>query len=125
MRTRAYNLLRSVVAPTKPKALKFKELTAALVQHFSPKKSVISERFGFYKREQAPTESVSDYTTVLRKLSEHCKFETFLDTALRDRLVCGLRNESAQKWLLAETDLTLKKAIEIAQAMEAADTQSK
>ena len=48
-----------------------------------------------------------------------------MDTALRDRLVCGLGNESAQKRLLAETALTLKKAIEIAQAMEAADIQSK
>ena len=74
---RAYNLLRSVFAPTKPKDLKFKELTTALEQHFSPKKSVISERFLFYKREQAPTESVPDYITVLRKLSEHCEFESF------------------------------------------------
>ena len=32
--TRAYNLLRNVVAPTKPKDLKFKELTTALEQHF-------------------------------------------------------------------------------------------
>ena len=48
-----------------------------------------------------------------------------MNTALRDRLVCGLRNESAQKRLLAETDLALKKAIEIVQTMEAADIQSK
>ena len=70
MGTRTYNLLRSVVAPTKPKDLIFQELTTILEQHFSPKKSVISERFRFYKREQAPTESVSDYIAVLRKLSE-------------------------------------------------------
>ena len=84
MRTRSYNLLRSVLAPTKPEDLNFKELTTALEQHFSSEKSVISERFRLYKREQAPTESVSDYIGVLRKLSEHFKFETFSDTALRD-----------------------------------------
>ena len=77
MGTRTYNLLRSVIALTTRKDLKFSELTTALEQHFSPKKSVISERFRFYKREQAPTKSVPDYIAVLRKLSEHCKFETF------------------------------------------------
>ena len=37
--------------------------------------------------------------------------------ALRDHFVCGLSNESIQKKLLCEGDLTLDKAIHIAQAM--------
>ena len=39
---------------------------------------------------------------------------------LRDRLVCGINNEKIQRQLLAEPDLTLKKAEEIALAMELA-----
>lgn len=39
---------------------------------------------------------------------------------MRDRLVCGLRSESTQKRLLSEADLTLARAVEIAQSMEAA-----
>ena len=126
MGTLAYNLLRSIVAPTKPKDLKFKEVTTALEQHFHQRKvSFLNDSVSTSesKHPQEP-DYISDYIAVLRKLSEHCKLR-LLDTALRDRLVCGLSNENAQKLLLAEIDLTLKKAIEIAQAMEAADIQSK
>ena len=40
---------------------------------------------------------------------------------MRDRLVCGLRNTGIQKRLLSEASLTLAKAGEIAQGMEAAE----
>lgn len=46
----------------------------------------------------------------LCQLANKCNFGTHLDEALRDRLVCGLHNVTAQKKLLAEEDLTLKKA---------------
>lgn len=36
-------------------------------------------------------------------------------------IVCGLCNESIQKHLLTEVDLTLTKMLEIAQSMEVAD----
>ena len=39
--------------------------------------------------------------------------------------MCGLRIESIQKWLLTEPDLTLKKALELAQGMEASDHNAK
>ena len=41
------------------------------------------------------------------KLSAQCKFEGYLDDALQDRLVCGLHDESIQRWLL--TPLSLHK----------------
>ena len=40
------------------------------------------------------------------------------------RFVCGLCSESTQKRLLSEADLTLTKAISIAQSMEAAESES-
>ena len=45
----------------------------------------------------------------------------YLEQALRDRLVCGLRNEGTRKRLLSEADLTLAKALELAQGFEAAE----
>ena len=39
---------------------------------------------------------------------------------MRDRLVCGLRDEDTQKRLLSEEDLTFACATEIAQCREAA-----
>ena len=47
-----------------------------------------------------------------------------MDETIQDRLVCGLCNETIQKRLLAERNLTLATAIEIAQGMEAATKQT-
>ena len=50
---------------------------------------------------------MAEYIAELRKLALHCEFGEFLKDALRDQLVCGLRNAGVQKQLLAQTDLTL------------------
>ena len=60
----------------------------------------------------------------LRKYAEYFDFQDKLDETLRDRLACGLCSETIQKCLLAEKNLTLASAIEIAQGMEAATKQS-
>ena len=39
----------------------------------------------------------------LRRLAARCEFGTFLDQALRDRLVFGIRSEYTQKQLLTQT----------------------
>ena len=54
----------------------------------------------------------------LRKLTEHCNFGESLPEMLRDRLVCGINNKKIQRRLLAERELTLEKAEEIALAEE-------
>lgn len=43
-----------------------------------------------------------------------------MNDALGDRLVCGILQESIQKRLLSEADLTFKRAVEIAVAVETA-----
>lgn len=48
-----------------------------------------------------------DDTVKLQHVASTCDFGWFLDQALSDRLVCGLRNAATQKRLLAEADLTL------------------
>ena len=56
----------------------------------------------------------------LRKLTEHCGYDQWLDEMLRDHLVCGLTEVRCQQCLLAEVDLTFDKALKIAQVMELA-----
>ena len=120
-----YALLRSLVAPSLPRDKTFDELVLKLKAHFEPKPLVIAERFHFYRRSQEPDESVLTYIAELRRLTARCEFGAFLDEALRDRFVCGLRSENIQKRLLSEDKLTISKALDIAQAMESADRNAK
>ena len=118
--TKNYGIIKSLVAPVQPKDKTYTELEAVLKAHFQPKPLLIAERFRFYQRNQAAGESVLDYVAELRRLAISCDFGEFLDQALRDRFVCGLRTESTQKRLLTERDLTLAKAVELASGMETA-----
>ena len=56
---------------------------------------------------------------LLRRLANDCEFGDYLQTALRDQLVCGLNSEALQRKVLAETDLTLERALQISQAFAA------
>ena len=47
-----------------------------------------------------------------------------LNDTLRDRLVCGLSNEAAQKRLLTERTLTLEKALDVSVTMEMASKEA-
>ncbi|MCG8048987.1 MAG: hypothetical protein N0E48_25860, partial [Candidatus Thiodiazotropha endolucinida] len=117
---KTYGLLRNLTTPEDPATKSYNDIVKLLNDHLSPKPLVIAERFRFHKRDQKEGESLPVYVAELRKLSEHCDFEANLNDALRDRLVCGIRNENIQKKLLSESDLTLQKAINIATAMETA-----
>lgn len=121
---KTFNLLRSLLQPSKPGNKSFTESVHTLTKHFSLKPLVIAERFRFHKRNQEEGESVTMFVASLRKLAEHCEFKDVLNNTLRDRLVCGLRNEAAQKKLLTESDLTLDKAINISVTMEMASKEA-
>ena len=56
---------------------------------------------------QQPDESIDAYTTVLRTPAETCQFGLFKDDLIRDRLVCGIRDNGQRKKLLQEPKLTL------------------
>ena len=115
-----YGLLRNLLAPTSPKDKSFDEIVKVLKAHFEPKPVVIAERFHFHRRDQAPAETVAVYVAELRRLATTCDFGDYLDQALRDRFVCGLRSEAIQKSLLSETELDFVRAVKVAQGMEAA-----
>ena len=121
---RTYETLRSLLAPARPRDKSFDELLGVLKKHFDPKPLVIAECFRFYQRSQKSDESVADFVADLRRLCIKCEFGDFLNQALRDRFVCGLKTNAIQKKLLTEADLTMQKAQEIAQSMESADKSS-
>ena len=62
----------------------------------------------------------------LRSLAKTCKFEAYLDMALRDQFVCGLKDQRIQQELLCIYDLMLTKALDKSRSMEVVlkETQS-
>jgi hypothetical protein len=48
----------------------------------------------------AEGESVTDYSIELKAIAEHCVFGEFLDTALRDRFVAGLKSSKVKAKIL-------------------------
>ena len=124
MGSKMYALLRSIVAPRRPKELTFKEVIDTLGQHLEPKPIVIAERYKFHKTEQTESESIRDYLAKLQKLAETCEFGGYREEAICDRFVCGLRSRSIQRKLLGEVELTLQTAVEKACAAELTERET-
>ncbi|XP_064472915.1 uncharacterized protein LOC135387748 [Ornithodoros turicata] len=95
------------------------DIAQRMTDHFVPKPSEILRRYHFHKRDQKAGENIMDYIAEIRRLSEFCNFQD-LDNMLRDRLVWGIQDQTAQKRLFAEPQLTLKSAMDLALAAEAA-----
>ena len=118
----AYPLLSNLLAPIKPATKTYDELGVATTKL---KSTVIAERFKLNQRTQVEMESVSEFLTALRRMAaDKCGLRGHLEEALKDRLVCGLRSKAIQKKLLAESDLTLQKANEMAHGVEVAALQA-
>ena len=98
-------LLSDLLAPATPGEKSLEAVSKALLDHFDPKCSIITERFHFHKRDQTTTESIAQYDAALRKFATHCEFKGTLEEALCDRFVSGLCHEAIQCCLLAETTL--------------------
>ena len=119
-----YVLLRNLTAPEKPSQKSLSDLKEILKKHFEPKPQTVgtvASRFQFHQRQQQPGETAAMFLAELRKMAVPCEFGNALDESLRDRLVCGLANAAHQKRLLSEGELSLDKALLIAQSLEMAE----
>ena len=116
-----YNLLRSLIAPAKPTEKTFEQLVEVLATHYSPKPTEVMQRFRFNSRARKEGESIAEYVAELRRLAEHCNYGDSLNKMLRDRLVWGVKDTTIQKKLLGESELTLDRAIQLAQSTETAE----
>ena len=110
MGNKMYALLRNIVSPGRPRELSFVDIVDNLAKHLDPKPIVIAERFKSHKAEQQESESIRDFLARLKKLAETCEFGGYREEAIRDRFVCGLKERTIQRKLLAVADLTLQKA---------------
>ena len=114
-----FKLLSNLITPQEQGDITYTQVVEKLTSHFKPKTLKIAKRFRFYKRNQSRGENVAYY------LALTCEFGNFLDEALCDRFVCRLLEEAIQRRLPAEADLTLTKALSLAQSMEIAQKDLK
>ncbi|XP_077497623.1 uncharacterized protein LOC144108219 [Amblyomma americanum] len=120
----AYEALKNLVVPALPGEKTFAEIKILLKNHYSPQTSVIAERCRFNRRVQLEQESVEDFVLELKHLARKCNFGDFLQDALRDRLVAGIRNEETQRALFTTEGLTFQGACKIALDRELATQQA-
>ena len=79
------------------------------------KPSEVMQRFRFNTRSRKNGESIAPYFAELRKLAGRS-----LGDMIRDRLVCGINDETIKRKLLTEPDLTYTKSLSTAKGPEAA-----
>ena len=117
---KAYDVVSEACSPIPPSEKTYAQLTTILKNHFAPKKLVITERYRFHNFTQREWESVTAFAANLKHLASTCQFGTHLNTALRDRFVCGHRSMETQKKLLTE-EHPFDAALKVALGAEAAE----
>ncbi|XP_064485234.1 uncharacterized protein LOC135397566 [Ornithodoros turicata] len=99
-----YHVLKSIFLTALPTSQTYDALKQKLLDHFAPKRLLIAERAKIYGRYQQERESLTEFVVAIKGLAMTCKFETFLDEALCDRLVVGCRDSEIKKALLELDD---------------------
>ena len=117
----AYEVLKRLLSPTKPTGKTYEQLVAELKAYFKPEVNEIPERYKFFLESQKSGQSIKEYVVDLRRIASNCNFGTFLESALRDRLVFGLRDSKLRTQLLKDSALTFQKAYSTAISWELAE----
>ena len=99
--------LKVLSSPTPVSDLTLEAIMEHLLGHYRPQTIEIAERFKFFKCSQKKGEKAAEFIAELRRLAKTCNFGDYLNTAIRDQFVCGLRDVKCQKELLCVTDLTV------------------
>lgn len=118
MGVNTYDIICDMLEPQKPKDKTYDELKALAESHFCPKPLELVENFKFHLKYQKEGESLEDFLVGLKKQAATCNFGNYLNTALRNQFVFGLRNKSIQNRCLEKRELSLNQAIDIAKATE-------
>ena len=121
----AYDVYRSFEFPPGVDRKDIDNITAAFTKFCVGQVNVTYERYIFNRRNQENQERFEVFLGEIRRLARTCEFGDVLDSMLRDRIVCGLRDDATRRKLLQVRDLTLNTAIDICKSSESASQQLK
>ena len=107
---------------------KIDKIIELLEKHCLQDVNILFERHRFYRRVQKDGESIDKFARELRMLARTCEFtedgKDFTEQMVRDRLVCGVSENSVQQKLLAKDNPTLSACIKICRATAAVSSQA-
>ena len=76
------------------------------------------KRFNFNTFDQQSYETIDEYISKLRGLSETCEFGTLRDSLIKDCIVLGTKSKQVRVTLLDQKKLTLDKALSVCHSSE-------
>jgi len=85
----------------------YDQAMTALHTHFTVTKNVPFELSVFHRAKQEKEESIEQYVTKLRKLSEFCEYGDQRENEIRDQLIASCSSSRFRKKMLETADLTL------------------
>ena len=109
-----YQLLSNLVSPKDPATLSLDEAMKALRDHFEPATNVIAECYKFHTRRQREGEDVAEFAQDLKRLSNNCQFDAYLDKSMLIQFIIGIRNEQLKKRFLNDPPQKFENAYQLA-----------
>ena len=102
---------------------RYEKVVAKFERYCAPRKNITYMRYQFFAKTQLADESVDHFVTELRNRARECEFGPLTESLIRDRLICGIKDDNVRRRLLRETDVTLKAALDVCRANEATASQ--
>lgn len=102
---------------------KFDKVVAKFKKYCEPRKNITYLRYQFFTRSQQDGEKIDPFVTDLKNKARECEFGELEQSLIKDRLICGIRDDTVRRRLLRESDLTLVKAIDACRSNEATAEQ--
>ena len=99
------------------------KVTKKFQEYCTPKVNITYERYVFNSRRQKSSETIDEYVTALKLLSESCEFGNLKESLIKDIMILGIHDERLREILLRECNLTLEGALNIARSSERAKKQ--
>ena len=96
----------------------YEDILKKFQTYCKPGKNTVFERYRFWCRNQGTGENVDSWIKDLKTKAGNCEFGDQNDLMIRDKLVFGVSDERVKERLLRESDLTLKKAVDVIHAAE-------
>ncbi|KAL1414264.1 hypothetical protein MTO96_007628 [Rhipicephalus appendiculatus] len=94
----------------------YEQIVEYLDEEYNRQVNETAASFSFFMRKQQDGESIRKYIADLRILANNCNISDSLNRMLRDRIVCGIRDDDALLCLLARKKLTVEEVEEFAMA---------